>query len=106
MIIIKGQIACPGKSTGQLLYITECSTSNGNDNIIIVVPSSNPIYTPALLTAAGLVICYGGVLAHLASIARELCLPCIVGCPEAEQWARIGAKAELDANQGVLKIFS
>ncbi len=104
MVVLKGLLASPGIGSGNLRFIDEQSVFEAFKGEIIVVLYSNPIFTIALLEASGLIICNGGVLAHLASIAREMHIPCIVNCPDIEVWAKKGCLAILNANNGIVQI--
>jgi phosphohistidine swiveling domain-containing protein len=69
---------------------------------ILVVPSSDPGWTPLLYRAGGLVLELGSQLGHGSIVARELRLPAIANIPHATHRLRDGEELSLDGRSGVL----
>ncbi len=69
---------------------------------IAVVATVTPALALLLAGARGIVSERGGVLDHGAAIARELGIPCVVGCAGAWQALRTGDRVELDGDAGVV----
>jgi len=71
---------------------------------ILVLPCLDPAWTPILRHVAGLVIERGGLLSHVAIIAREYGIPLVIGVPEATERVRTGDVIEVDGDMGVVRI--
>jgi pyruvate,water dikinase len=71
---------------------------------ILVVPSTDPSWTPAFLKAGGLVMETGGYLSHGAIVAREFGIPAVVNVPGILTHIRTGDEVEVDAARGVVRI--
>ena len=71
---------------------------------ILVTRATDPGWTMLFLNAAGILIETGGMLQHGASIARELCKPCIVGLDNIASILKDGQIVELDGRSGLVKI--
>jgi pyruvate,water dikinase len=72
------------------------------DGEILVVPSSDPGWTPLLYRAGGLVLELGSQLGHGAIVARELRLPAVANVPHATHRFRDGEELSLDGRSGVV----
>jgi rifampicin phosphotransferase len=67
---------------------------------ILVVPSTDPGWTPLFLTAGGLVMEMGGANSHGAVVAREYGIPAVVGVPDATSRITTGQRVTLDGTSG------
>lgn len=74
-----------------------------NENIagkIIVTKSADPGWTPFLLQAKGMISEVGGLLSHIATIARENNIPLIVGVEQAIEFLKNGQEVTMDGISG------
>lgn len=69
---------------------------------ILVVPWTDPGWTPLYLTAAGIVADIGGQLSHGSIIAREYGIPAVVNVGHATQLLRTGQLVEVDGDRGIV----
>lgn len=70
---------------------------------ILVVPATDPSWTPAFLKAAAIVMETGGYLSHGAIVAREFGIPAVVNLPGILRAVQSGELLEVDANRGVVR---
>jgi rifampicin phosphotransferase len=70
---------------------------------ILVVPSTDPAWTPLFLKAGGLVMETGGYLSHGAIVAREFGIPAVVNLPGILQQIGDGDALEVDGTRGVVR---
>ncbi|MEJ2464026.1 MAG: PEP/pyruvate-binding domain-containing protein [Candidatus Thiodiazotropha sp.] len=70
---------------------------------ILVVPSTDPAWTPLFLKAGGLVMETGGYLSHGAIVAREFGIPAVVNLPGILQQLQDGDRLEVDGGKGVVR---
>jgi pyruvate,water dikinase len=69
---------------------------------VILARSITPAALVQLTGAAALVCEQGGVLDHAAALARELGMPCVVGCPGAWQSLRERDQVLVDGDAGLV----
>lgn len=72
---------------------------------ILVTTSTQPAWTPLFATAAAVVTDSGGVLSHCAVVAREYCIPAVVGTGRATSAIRDGQTIEVDGSAGLIKLI-
>jgi pyruvate,water dikinase len=73
---------------------------------ILVVPSTDPGWTPLFLTAGGLIMETGGVMSHGAIVAREYGIPAVVGVTGAAERIRTGQSITADGTTGAVTLIS
>jgi pyruvate,water dikinase len=73
---------------------------------ILVVPSTDPGWTPLFLTAGGLVMEMGGPNSHGAVVAREYGIPAVVGVADATTRIRTGQQVTVDGAAGLVRVPS
>ncbi|WP_433287986.1 PEP/pyruvate-binding domain-containing protein [Pseudonocardia sp. CA-142604] len=73
---------------------------------ILVVPSTDPGWTPLFLTAGGLVMEMGGPNSHGAVVAREYGIPAVVGVADATTRIRTGQQVTVDGAAGLVRLPS
>jgi pyruvate,water dikinase len=73
---------------------------------ILVVPSTDPGWTPLFLTAGGLVMEMGGPNSHGAVVAREYGIPAVVGVADATTRITTGQQVTVDGAAGVVRVPS
>ena len=69
---------------------------------ILVCAAAPPTLAPLVADAAALVVEHDGLLGHGAALARELGIPCVVGCAGAFAALRDGDEIWVDADAGVV----
>jgi phosphohistidine swiveling domain-containing protein len=67
---------------------------------ILVCPTTDPSWAPAMLLAAALVIDIGGALSHGAIVARELGVPCVINTGTGTTALRTGDHVKVDGTTG------
>jgi phosphohistidine swiveling domain-containing protein len=93
-----------GCATGKarLLRSPEEGVRLGNGDIL-VVPSTDPAWTPLFLRAGGLVMETGGYLSHGAIVAREFGIPAVVNLPGILHHLQDGDVVEVDGGRGLVR---
>ncbi|MGZ3790149.1 MAG: PEP/pyruvate-binding domain-containing protein [Bacteriovorax sp.] len=72
---------------------------------IMVVPFTDPGWTPLFSLASGVVTETGGLLSHAALISREYGIPCVLNVNGATEQIRDQANIEIDGNEGRVTIL-
>lgn len=72
---------------------------------IMVVPFTDPGWTPLFSLAAGVVTETGGLLSHAALISREYGIPCVLNVNGATENILDQSKIEIDGNEGRVTII-
>ena len=102
-ILANGLGVSPGKATGKIVICKKVSDlAKVQDGNIIVVPASSPAWTQGMLRGAGFISERGGIICHVAIVAREIGVPCIVGVEKATEILKDGMKVEIDGKEGVI----
>jgi phosphohistidine swiveling domain-containing protein len=70
---------------------------------ILVVPSTDPAWTPLFLKAGGLVMETGGYLSHGAIVAREFGIPAVVNLPGILRQLDDGDQLAVDGGEGTVQ---
>jgi len=102
-IILKGIPASPGIAQGKakiILFPSECKKMKKGD--ILVASITNPLFTPAIIKAAGVITDLGGVLSHSAVVARELSIPAVVGSKKATKVLKDNMLIVIDGKKGII----
>jgi len=73
---------------------------------ILVTATTSPPWTPLFATAGGVVTDTGGELSHCAIVAREYCIPAVVGATGATAIIKDGDVIEVDGDAGMVSILS
>lgn len=91
LALCQGLPACPGVASGVAVFTAERAIEESEQNdIILVRPETTPADLGGMLVAAGVVTARGGSSSHAAVVARDLGLPCVVGCEAMDVDARAG----------------
>ncbi|MBU4565492.1 MAG: hypothetical protein KMY53_10535 [Desulfarculus sp.] len=97
-LLAGGHTARPGAGAGPAFVVgRESELKNFPDGGVLVARSSSPALAAALPRAAALVTDVGGVAGHLASLAREMGVPALVGIGEATKLITNGQEITVDA---------
>lgn len=100
----QGTVVSNGQAQG-LAHIAHHPTEAVNmaTGAILVVPSTDPSWTPQFLRAAALVMETGGYLSHGAIVAREFGIPAVVNLPGILESIGTGDCLEVDGNRGTVR---
>lgn len=101
-IILKGVPASPGVVKGKVVVIEDPGTHVGTfpDNHILVTKYTTPFFILVILKCKGIITEQGGITSHAATIARELGIPCVVGCKDATKKLSNRMEVILDGKNG------
>jgi pyruvate,water dikinase len=103
---MRGLAASPGETAGPALVLREPGEASrfAAPGFILVVHSALPEWAILLDRAVGVVAETGGVTSHLASIARELAIPCVVAVHAATQEIPNGACIRVSGTTGIVLV--
>ncbi len=102
-MISKGRAASSGVATGTVKVITRLGElSKLKQGDILVVKQSNPAWTVGMMKAAAMVSETGGIISHVAIVAREMGIPCVVGVENATALLKDGDVIRVDGSKGVI----
>jgi pyruvate,water dikinase len=72
---------------------------------VLICATASPAWTPVLGRLAAIVTDMGGVLSHMAIVARELGVPCVVATGNATSVIPAGALVEVDGRSGSVRVL-
>jgi pyruvate,water dikinase len=99
----RGRSAGPGSARGSVLRVEDLGHLGADPRACVIVAQTiTPGALVQLAGAVGLVCEQGGVLDHAAALARELGLPCVVGCAGAWQRLATGDEVLVDGDAGLV----
>jgi pyruvate,water dikinase len=99
---LAGTPASAGTATGKVRVVLDPVGAHLEPGEILVVPSTDPGWTPLFMTAGALVMEMGGVISHGAVVAREYGIPAVVGVPDATTRLRTGQIVTVDGAAGTV----
>jgi pyruvate,orthophosphate dikinase len=83
--LCSGLPACPGVASGAAVFSAERAIELSEEReVVLIRPETTPADLNGMLVASGLLTARGGATCHAAVVARDLNLPCVVGCEEME----------------------
>jgi rifampicin phosphotransferase len=94
-----------GTAEGRARVILDLADADLVAGDILVTAYTDPSWTPAFVTIAGLVTEVGGLMTHGAVIAREYGLPAVVGVQQATRTIRDGQRIRVNGTDGVIEIL-
>ncbi|MBN1124214.1 MAG: hypothetical protein JXA82_04340 [Sedimentisphaerales bacterium] len=103
--ILTGLAVSPGVVTGLARVILHASDDLVRPGEILVVPVTDPAWTPYFINAAGIVMDTGGLLSHGSIVAREFGKPCVVNAGPATKIIQTGQMLRVDGDQGIVTIL-
>lgn len=108
--IVQGSIACSGYTNGTVHIINKSTDVEKMEQIfelgdILVSYEPNPDFINLIRKSGAIVTDQGGITCHVASIARELNIPCIVGTGSATSSLKEGDFVLVDANNGIVLVY-
>lgn len=100
-------LACsPGQVRGRVRVLKSIHDSESLlKGEIMVVPYTDPGWTPLFGLSAGVITETGGLLSHAALIAREYSIPAVLNVPDATEKLETGMQIELDGSSGRILIL-
>ena len=102
---LTGISVSPGVVTGPARVILHASDDYVRPGEILVVPFTDPGWTPYFVNAAGIVTDMGGLLIHGSIIAREYDIPCVVDVGPATKIIKTGQTISVDGNSACVQII-
>jgi len=101
---LRGQPAGVGWGTGRARVVNcECELSRIGPGDVLVTRMAGPALGRILATVAGVVSELGGSTSHLASLARERCVPMVLGVPGATSQIPEGDQVAVDGFSGIVR---
>lgn len=102
-VIAKGVGASAGKYEGKIHIIDRVENLDDlQEGEILVVKKSNPAWTVGMLKAGAMISEHGGIISHMAIVAREMEVPCVVGVEHATTLFKNGTVVVLDGEKGII----
>ncbi len=99
----KGIPASQGILTGHIRVLGGVDeVPNVKAGEILVVPRTDPGWTPVFSKIGGLITETGGILSHGAVVSREFGIPAVTNVRNACQIFRTGQKVTIDGNEGIV----
>lgn len=104
---LSGLACSPGTVRGKVRVLKSIQDSHSLvKGEIMVVPYTDPGWTPLFGLTAGVITETGGLLSHAALIAREYSIPAVLNIPDATEKLKTGMQIELDGSSGHVLILS
>lgn len=107
-VVLRGSIACGGFQIGKACLIERKSdffNEKVGNNTILVTREADPDIFCIFEKIKAIVTDQGGITCHVASLAREYGIPCIVGTRFATEKIAHGDTIEVDAIHGSVRIL-
>jgi pyruvate,water dikinase len=99
-----GKGCSKGIVKGKVKVLTSFRLPDKEKFDIIVVPHTDPGWTPLFGLCKGIIVEHGGLLSHAAVISRELNLPCIIGVAKATTKFKDGQIITMNGSTGKIKL--
>ena len=104
---LRGHPAGVGWGTGRACVVNcECELSRVNPGDILITQVAGPALAEVLPRVAGVVAELGGSTSHLASLARERCVPMVLGVLDATGEIPEGSTVAVDGVAGIVRWMS
>ena len=101
---LRGQPAGVGWGTGRACVVNcECEIARIGPGDVLVTRMAGPALGRVLAMVAGVVSELGGSTSHLASLARERCVPMVLGVPGATLQIPDGSQVAVDGVSGIVR---
>jgi pyruvate,water dikinase len=101
---LRGQPAGVGFGTGRACVVNcECEISRIGPGDVLITRMAGPALGRVLAMVAGVVSELGGSTSHLASLARERCVPMVLGVPGATLQIPDGSQVAVDGVAGIVR---
>ena len=103
--VLQGVPGCPGTVRGTARVILDPMDPFALEpGDIMIVPITDPAWTPLFMTAGAVIVNVGGQISHAIIVSRELGLPCVVSVENATARIPDGATVEVDGATGQITI--
>lgn len=104
--VLLGLPISPGQIHGTVLVLNHPDEFEPiAEDIILVMPSTDPAWLPLLHLAKGLIVEMGGLLSHGSVIAREYGLPAVANIPQATKRFHTGDIVLVDGSTGIVQLL-
>ncbi|MGV8122758.1 MAG: PEP/pyruvate-binding domain-containing protein [Candidatus Xenobiia bacterium LiM19] len=104
--LLAGISVCSGTAKGPArVFASKDECAHILPGEILVIPCSDPGWSPYFIASAGIVMDMGGMLSHGCIIAREYGIPTVVNVGPATKIIRTGQLIEVDGNTGTVRII-
>lgn len=104
---LTGLPGCPGRARGRARIVTNpADPGRLAPGDVLVVPLTDPAWTPLFVTAEAVVVDVGAFVSHAAIVSRELGVPCVVSATDATRCIPEGALIEVDGSAGVVTLVA
>ncbi len=103
--LLTGVAASPGVVEGTVRIVTEPDAGALEPGEILVTHSTDPLWTPIMLRAGGLVMETGGPLMHGAIVAREQGIPAVAGLEGITNRLVDGDRVRVDGGAGSVTVL-
>lgn len=104
--VIMGLPISPGQVRGTIMVLhSPDEFEKIADDIILVMPTTDPAWLPLLHMATGLIVEMGGLLSHGSVIAREYGVPAVANVPRATKRFQSGDCVLVDGSTGVIQMI-
>ncbi|WP_256840548.1 rifamycin-inactivating phosphotransferase [Ornithinimicrobium faecis] len=100
-----GLAVSSGVVEGRARVVADLAAADLEEGDILVTAFTDPSWTPAFVSIAGLVTQAGGMMTHGAVVAREYGLPAVVGVDHATALISDGQRIRLDGTSGTVEIL-
>jgi len=103
-LVAKGQGIGSQSATGKVVvaHTPEEAIAKAQEGMILVTPSTNRDYMPAIEKAAALITESGGITSHAAVVGLNLGIPVVLGVADATQKMKDGMEVTVYAEIGVI----
>lgn len=106
-VLLTGDVAYSKSVTGKVCIIyNEKDFDTFEKDDILVTPMTVPKFMKVIKMCSGIITDEGGITCHASIIARELKIPCIVGCKNATKVLKNGDLVKIDGATGEIIILS
>lgn len=104
---VSGFAASPGQVTGIARLVLDPSDMGRiRKGDVLITRATSPAYNALLPLIGGVVTDRGGTLSHAALVAREYGIPAVVGCGNATELIRDGARVRIDGASGMVEVIA
>jgi len=100
-----GNICSTGTTEADVIVINDNEQISQSSGKIIVAYELMPEYMYNHKNIKGIITVKGGLLSHAAIVAREMKIPCLVGCDESILTELVGKHVILNGNEGFVEIM-
>ena len=98
-----GQACSPGVVRGPVRIVRDPRDAEIRQGEILVAERTDPGWVMIFPLVTGMIMERGSLLSHSAIVARELCIPAVVGVEDACRWLNDGDWVELDGASGTIR---